>query len=191
MTNTIEDALFAENTEPSVHFEDTEVDQALEKTEAIELPESPKESESITEPDGGADDSEKIIEDLKQEIDTLRRQISQLEELKRANNRILSELGDFAAFFPDVPVENIPDSVWESVKNGAPLAASYALYEKRMAAEAMRIARINQKNASKSPGAAGTDTVGEYFSPEDVRRMSRAEVHANYSKIKESMKKWM
>ena len=66
-----------------------------------------------------------------------------------------------------------------------------ALATKRMVAEAKRIAEINAKNAKKSPGAAGKDTAGEYFSPEDVRRMSRAEVHANYSKIKDSMKKWM
>ena len=114
-----------------------------------------------------------------------------LEELKRAQNRILAEIGDFVALFPEIPIEEIPDTVWESVKQGAPLAASYALYEKRMVAEAKRIAEINAKNAKKSPGAAGKDTAGEYFSPEDVRRMSRAEVHANYSKIKDSMKKWM
>ena len=93
--------------------------------------------------------------------------------------------------FPDVPVEELPDEVWESVRAGAPLAAAYALYEKKKYAEAKRIAAINAKNASRSPGAAGTDTASEYFTPDEVRRMSRAEVHANYSKIKESMKKWM
>ena len=88
-------------------------------------------------------------------------------------------------------IEELPDEVWESVRAGAPLAASYALYERKKAAKAKRVAEINQKNASRSPGAAGTDTASEYFTPDEVRRMSRAEVHANYSKIKESMKKWM
>ena len=111
--------------------------------------------------------------------------------LKQTEARILAEIGDFVALFPDVPVEELPDEVWESVRAGAPLAASYALYERKKAAKAKRVAEINQKNASRSPGAAGTDTASEYFTPDEVRRMSRAEVHANYSKIKESMKKWM
>lgn len=143
-----------------------------------------------TEPDALAEARE-CIDALRSEIERLQGEVARLEELKRAQNRILAEIGDFVALFPDTPIETIPDTVWESVKGGAPLAAAFALYEKRMVAEAKRIAEINAKNAKRSPGAAGKDTAGEYFSPEDVRRMSRAEVHANYSKIKDSMKKWM
>lgn len=135
--------------------------------------------------------AEATIASLLEEISTLKEQISKLEALKQTEARILAEIGDFVALFPDVPVEELPDEVWESVRAGAPLAASYALYERKRAAKAKRIAAINQKNASRSPGAAGTDTASEYFTPDEVRRMSRAEVHANYSKIKESMKKWM
>ena len=158
--------------------------------------EDARDPDGIAEPGGDVEESEKeeaqrTIDSLRSEIEHLKSQIAHLEELKRSHNRILAEIGDFAALFPEIPIESIPDTVWESVKNGTPLAASYALYEKRMASEALRIARINAKNASKSPGSAGTDTAGEYFSPEDVKKMSRAEVHANYSKIKESMKKWM
>jgi DNA repair exonuclease SbcCD ATPase subunit len=136
-------------------------------------------------------ETEHTVESLLEEIESLKAQISELEKLKHAEARILAEIGDFCALFPDVPVEELPDEVWDSVRKGAPLAASYALYERKKAAEAKRIAQINAKNASRSPGAAGTDTAGEYFTPDEVRRMSRAEVHANYSKIKESMKKWM
>lgn len=156
-----------------------------EETEAAEADKEPAAEESELEADM------QTINALKAEIERLKEQIEKLEELKRAQNRILAEIGDFVSLFPEIPIEEIPDTVWESVKQGAPLAASYALYEKRMVAEAKRIAEINAKNAKKSPGAAGKDTAGEYFSPEDVRRMSRAEVHANYSKIKDSMKKWM
>jgi hypothetical protein len=163
--------------------------QSSELTEDIQ-----EETEADNEPSAEASELEaasKSIEELTSEIKLLKEQIEKLEELKRSQNRILAEIGDFVALFPEIPIEEIPDTVWESVKQGAPLAASYALYEKRMVAEAKRIAEINAKNAKKSPGAAGKDTAGEYFSPEDVRRMSRAEVHANYSKIKDSMKKWM
>lgn len=133
----------------------------------------------------------KTVDSLLCEIAALKEQIAKLEALKQTEARILAEIGDFVVLFPDVPVEELPDEVWESVRAGAPLAAAYALYEKKKYADARRIAAINAKNASRSPGAAGTDTASEYFTPDEVRRMSRAEVHANYSKIKESMKKWM
>ena len=135
--------------------------------------------------------AEETIASLHSEIAALKEQIAKLEALKQTEARILAEIGDFCALFPDVPVEELPDEVWESVRAGAPLAASYALYERKKCEEVKRIAAINAKNASRSPGAAGTDTASEFFTPDEVRRMSRAEVHANYSKIKESMKKWM
>lgn len=172
--------------EPEVESsEEDTVPFTPEKAEAADADKEPAAEESELEADM------QTIDALKAEIERLKEQIEKLEELKRAQNRILAEIGDFVSLFPEIPIEEIPDTVWESVKQGAPLAASYALYEKRMVAEAKRIAEINAKNAKKSPGAAGKDTAGEYFSPEDVRRMSRAEVHANYSKIKDSMKKWM
>lgn len=172
--------------EPEVESsEEDTVPFTHEETEAADTDKEPAAKENELEADM------QTIDALKAEIERLKEQIEKLEELKRAQNRILAEIGDFVALFPEIPIEEIPDTVWESVKQGAPLAASYALYEKRMVAEAKRIAEINAKNAKKSPGAAGKDTAGEYFSPEDVRRMSRAEVHANYSKIKDSMKKWM
>ena len=172
--------------EPEVESsEEDTVPFTPEKAEAADADKEPAAEENELEADM------QTIDALKAEIEHLKEQIEKLEELKRSQNRILAEIGDFVSLFPEIPIEEIPDTVWESVKQGAPLAASYALYEKRMVAEAKRIAEINAKNAKKSPGAAGKDTAGEYFSPEDVRRMSRAEVHANDSKIKDSMKKWM
>lgn len=137
------------------------------------------------------DDAQKTVSSLLEEIDSLREEIARLNRLKSEESRILAEINDFCALFPDVKLESLPDEVWEEVRKGAPLAASFALYEKKSAARAKRIAQINSNNATRAAGIAGTDAASEYFSPEDVRRMSRAEVHANYSKIKESMKKWM
>ena len=62
--------------------------------------------------------------------------------------------------------------------------------EKRKLAEQQRIAQINAKNAAKAAGVAGVYTANEYFSPDEVRKMSRSEVHANFAKIKKSMEKW-
>ncbi len=134
---------------------------------------------------------EESIDSLKEQIIFLKEQISQLEVAKDTQARVFKELGDFRDLFPEIELDAIPESVWESVKKGTPLIASYALYERQMEVERARIAMINAANASKSPGIAGKHTASEYFSPDEVRKMSRAEVHANYSKIRESMKKWI
>ena len=171
-----------------------EIEENFDSADAEENTDHLPDEEPIVEKeiDGELESAaEATIASLLEEISTLKEQIAKLEALKQTEARILAEIGDFVALFPDVPVEELPDEVWESVRAGAPLAASYALYERKRAAKAKRVAAINQKNASRSPGAAGTDTASEYFTPDEVRRMSRAEVHANYSKIKESMKKWM
>ena len=169
-------------------------DNTIAEPDANKIPDPSLDEESNTEEE--IDDeirkaAEETIASLRSEIAALKEQIAKLEALKQTEARILAEIGDFCALFPDVPVEELPDEVWESVRAGAPLAASYALYERKKCEEVKRIAAINAKNASRSPGAAGTDTASEFFTPDEVRRMSRAEVHANYSKIKESMKKWM
>lgn len=134
---------------------------------------------------------EENIDTLKKEIESLKAQLSALEAERNTQNKLLQEVSSFKELFPDVELDDIPQSVWEQVKNGTPLNASYALYEKRLKAEEARIAKINASNALSSPGIAGKDTANEYFSPEDVRKMSPSEVHANYAKIKQSMKKWM
>ncbi len=128
---------------------------------------------------------------LEATIVELKNKITELEAMRSAQERILEEIGDFTALFPEAKIEDIPESVWESVKSGVSLSASYALYTRRLEAEAARIAQINSANASSSAGKAGKNTANEYFSPDEVRKMSRSEVHANYSKIKESMKKWI
>ena len=161
-----------------------------EEITAIEESE-PELCEEFSEPADEEATHEENLEALKSEIEALRAQISELEAQRATHIRILEELSDFKDLFPTVEMEDIPESVWESVKKGTPLIASYALYEKRLAAEEARIAKINAANASRSPGVAGKDVASEYFTPDEVKKMSRSEVHANYSKIKESMKKWV
>ena len=143
------------------------------------------------EPENTVLDEAENIEALKQEIAALKAQLTELNLMKENHQRMLAEITDLHALFPDAELDMIPEEVWESVKKGSSLVASYALYEKRMRAEEERIAKINASNAKRSAGIAGKDTAGEYFTPDEVRRMSPAEVHANYSKIKASMKKWM
>ena len=130
---------------------------------------------------------ENEVELLKQELDTLRRE---LEEKKEAFRRMSREIGEFSEIFPEKSVSSIPDSVWESVKTGIPLAAAYALYERKNDVRADAASRINERNGEKSTGAIGRSTTENFYTPDEVRAMSRAEVKRNYSKILESMKKW-
>lgn len=159
-------------------------------TEELQITEEAIDKDIVAD-ESEASEEEESIGALKEEISSLKAKISELEELKETQARLFEEVADFKSLFPEVELNDLPESVWESVKKGTPLIASYALYEKRMEAERARIALINASNASKSPGVAGRNTANEYFSPDEVRKMSRTEVHANYSKIRESMKKWM
>ncbi len=131
------------------------------------------------------------IAELEASICDLKEKIHELEEKNKAQNRVLEEVGAFTDLFPEVSIDSIPDCVWDEVKSGSSLPAAYALYEKRREAELYRISLINSENAVRSAGKAGNGTASEYFSPDEVRKMSPAQVHANYKKIKESMKKWM
>ena len=49
---------------------------------------------------------------------------------------------------------------------------------------------INRRNAARSAGHVGTNVAPEYYTPDEVRAMSPAEVRENYEKIRASMKKW-
>ena len=115
---------------------------------------------------------------------------SQLSENRAVYDRLSADCSEFSELYPDVALSSIPDSVWASVKNGVPLAAAYALSERRAELALAKAEDVNSKNKSLSSGTLGKAGGGEYFSPAEVRAMSPAEVRANYSKIINSMSKW-
>lgn len=86
-------------------------------------------------------------------------------------------------------LSDLPDKVWEDVQNGIPMAAAFALAErKRMILEA-EAERTNRENKKVAPeGLYGSEEI--YFSPAEVRSMTQAEVKKNYEKIIQSMEKW-
>jgi hypothetical protein len=104
--------------------------------------------------------------------------------------RISNEYAEFKALFPDASVSELPDSVRISVKNGVPLAAAYALYERRKAMSASAASKVNEKNSELSFAVKSGKISETYFSPNEVRQMSASEVKANYSKIIDSMSHW-
>ena len=143
--------------------------------------------ENINVREENTDDKKNDVELLKAELDTLRQE---LEEKKKSFERMSREIGEFSEVFPEKSINAIPDSVWESVKTGIPLAAAYALYERKNALRADAASRINERNGNVTTGPIGRASTENFYTPDEVKAMSRSEVKRNYSKILESMKKW-
>ncbi len=114
---------------------------------------------------------------------------ARLEEIKNLNSRIENEISEFSEMFPDTPVSEIPDSIWSEVKKGIPLSAAYARHEKRCKDAKMRAENANNAAREATSGAlSGKDN--DYYTPDEVKRMTAKQVKENYSKIISSMKHW-
>lgn len=127
------------------------------------------------------------VKALKEKIAALE---DQLNEKSEKYERMSRELGEFSELFGETNILTIPDEVWQSVRGGVPLAAAYALYEKQMSKRALEAEIVNQKNRNLSTGSIGKSAEEGFYTPDEVRAMSRGEVRKNYSKIIESMQKW-
>ena len=102
-----------------------------------------------------------------------------------------NEYDEFKRLFPGVSVRDLPDAVRESVNSGVPLAAAYALFEKRRAAELSDAENVNLRNRELSVGSIKETASNEvYYSPREVREMTPDEVHNNFSAILKSMDHW-
>ncbi len=171
-------------------FEEASASNDTCEEEIIDITPEASATEDIEESEEDMSEEDKISK-LQSTISELEATIKELQDKSETQNKVLRELSEFNELFGDIEINSIPECVWDSVKDGTSLSAAYALYEKRCEAERARIELINSQNSSRSAGRAGRDTGAEYFSPDEVRKMSSSEVHANYSKIKESMKKWI
>ena len=143
----------------------TEIAEAIDNTSLHENTQTTADTEAPADEIVDAenvDDAKKTISTLKDTIISLKTRISELESARDTQERILNELGEFNSLFPETSIDDIPESVWDSVKKGTSLAASYALYERRQHAEQQRKHEINILNASKSAGIAGKYTANEY-----------------------------
>ena len=124
---------------------------------------------------------------LREKLDSLKKE---LEGTRSAYERLSGEYAEFSELYPNVPVTALPDSIWKSFKAGVPLAAAYALFEKKEAVAKEKASSVNAKNKELSSGSLSKGKSEEYFSPAEVRAMSAAEVKANYAKIITSMSRW-
>jgi hypothetical protein len=126
-------------------------------------------------------------------IEALNARIWELEELlaqrEAVADRMMRECEEFESYFPEVTLRQVPDEVWNRVQSGIPLAAAYALYERGIRNQATAAQEQNARNAAHLPTATAS-AESRYFSPAQVRAMSRREVRDNYDRIFESMRHW-
>ena len=127
---------------------------------------------------------------LRDELNVLRQELSRRDEQERAHARMNAELSDFADYFPETELHSIPDEVWERVKNGASLAAAYALFLRKSEREKKKIGDFNANNRRMSAGSLLNGEGERYYSPAEVKKMTPAQVRANYDDIMASMKHW-
>ena len=154
------------------------IDEEIPTIEEEEAPVAPEE-----EPNTEIGD----IKALKEQLTSLQ---LQLEESRAMYDKFHADCMEFSQLYPNVSLSSVPDSIWESVKMGVPLAAAYALAEKKEALAKARAKDVNSKNKSLSSGSLNATKSEEFFSPAEVRAMSAPEVRANYAKIIASMSKW-
>lgn len=153
----------------------------------IEIEEESLENE-VLEEDGGEEKSE--LDLLKEELESLRGEIARRDALDESNKRMLRECEEFKEYFPNSELSSVPDEVWESVKGGVPLAAAYALYARREELHRSRIDEFNQRNKLMSAGSVKRGGEERFYSPSEVRSMTREQVKSNYTDIIESMRHW-
>ncbi len=132
-------------------------------------------------------------EDTAATIETLTARVCELEqeiEARRTlSDRMTRECEEFEAYFPEVSLRTLPDSVWTQVRAGVPLAAAYALYERGLQNQKRAAEEQTARRDALSVGLPGA-AQSNYFSPSQVRAMSRQEVRENYDRIFESMRHW-
>ena len=193
-----EAVLTEEAAAPSVE-EMTENEEELAEASVEEAPEETTEetteetNEEAAEEEVGEQDEEKDTPDateiayLKAELESLKKELADTRSLYA---RLESECAEFSEVYPEVSLSSLPDSIWQSVKSGVPLAAAYALEARKAELAARRAGEVNVENRKMSSGSLSSDSYNDYFSPSQVRAMSAAEVRANYTKIVNSMSKW-
>ncbi len=126
------------------------------------------------------------LSEMQKELALLREELNRKSEMFR---RFGNDLAEFNTLYPEMDMNTLPDSVWEDIKRGIPMAAAVALAERRRTREEETARESNLQNKRRSPsGIAGSSE--EYFSPAEVRAMSQTEVRENYQKIMRSIRSW-
>ena len=176
------------NANPATGSEQAGVEERPAPEPVLETPaENCDQSDPDLSPDPAADQPDP------QELGRLREELNGLREEIRSARRTLieqeTELEEFRDLWPDVPLSTLPDAVLEDVRRGVPLAAAYALMERRRQKLEKIAAATNAANQARSSGSAEGDSSG-FLSRAEVRAMSPEQVRKHYRQILLSMPKW-
>lgn len=134
-----------------------------------------------------------LPEEVVNELNTARASKKQQRKearLQKDREEINAQIKRFREIFPDVPADDIPDSVWEDVRGGTTLAHAYALYLVESEAEKRYASAINERNGNAGARVSGETASEPTFTKEQVERMSGKEVKHNYKNILNAMKNW-
>ena len=192
--------------EEQTEYVTVQQDDEQEKFEAEpeEIPEQPQEPDDSGAADEPSDELEPSdltdplsdkasTPDYQAEISSLRARVealqAELEARTAAMERMSRECAEFSQLYPDKSLASLPAEVWESVRDGIPLAAAYAYSEAKQRHRQALAAEVNDRNRSASSGGVSGSSP-DFLTPGEVRRMSAAQVRENYTKIIESMKLW-
>ena len=133
-------------------------------------------------------------EELENKKAALESEIAALkEELERSKSEVdrkAKEYAEFKELFPHVGLDRLDAEVTAMTEAGVPLAAAYALYEKRLAVKIEAAKAHNEATRSGGFGSVGKNTAEEFYTPAEVRAMTQTEVRKNYQKILRSMENW-
>ncbi len=133
------------------------------------------------------------MQDFQAEISALRADVARLQAELQAQtaafDRMSRECAEFTQLYPHQSISSIPKEIWESVGDGVPLAAAYALHcvkKERCEQLAKQVNHLNRETSGGDVSGGGS----QFLSPGEVRQMSAEQVRENYSKIIDSMKLW-
>lgn len=166
-----------------------------EKTLRPEAEESEQSAEPEVHAEPGSQESEQSseIKRLSDEIAALRARLESTENghtHEIQSERLASELSELSRFFPDVTPDEIPESVWQKVREGGSLAGSFALWRYSEEREKKRIGERNDANRRMSAGSVAGHASPSYYSPDEVKKMTRSQVREHYDDVIESMRHW-
>ena len=134
------------------------------------------------------------VDELDQKRQLLEEQIlaleGELERKKAEADKKASEYTEFKKLYPDVNENDLDPEVTDMVNGGVPLAAAYALYEKKQAQRNAEAVAHNKATKSGGFGSLGRNSDNEFYTPDEVRAMTRADVRKNYQQILRSMENW-
>ena len=151
-------------------------------------------SGAVSEPaaleDSSPEPAVSVVENAAEELAALRAEAEALRNELSAQRKLAGQLREFSALYPETAAEEIPESVWDAVKGGLPLAAAYALHERRAMLARAEAEAEQEKARIRSSGALEGGGGDLFYSPAEVRAMNAAQVRQNYSAILASMQRW-